>query len=94
MTALRTVILPIVRGGVLTTAALVFVLSLGFYVTPVLLGGLQSPFLATVISQQIFTLYDFPGASMTALVVLVIALCALGLALIAGGRDARRGVLR
>jgi ABC-type spermidine/putrescine transport system permease subunit I len=94
MTALRTVIFPIVRGGVLTTAALVFVLSLGFYVTPVLLGGLQSPFLATVISQQIFTLYDFPAASMTALVVLVIALLALGLALVAGGRDARRGVLR
>jgi ABC-type spermidine/putrescine transport system permease subunit I len=94
MTALRTVIFPIVRGGILTTAALIFVLSLGFYVTPVLLGGLQSPFLATVISQQIFTLYDFPGASMTALVVLVIALLALALALVAGGRDARRGVLR
>jgi ABC-type spermidine/putrescine transport system permease subunit I len=94
MTALRTVIFPIVRGGILTTAALVFVLALGFYVTPVLLGGLQSPFLATVISQQIFTLYDFPGASATALVVLVIALLALALALLGSGRESRKQVLR
>jgi len=94
MTALRTVIFPIVRGGMLTTAALIFVLSLGFYVTPVLLGGLRSPFLATVINQQIFTLYDFPGASATAIVVLLIALIALGAAILAGGRNAGRQMLR
>lgn len=93
-TALRTVIFPIVRGGVLMTFSLVFVLSLGFYVTPVMLGGLQSPFLATVISQQIFVLYDFPGASATALVVLLIALLVLALGLLLGGRSGGKQVLR
>lgn len=92
--ALRTVILPSVRSGLFVSGALIFVLSLGFYVTPVLLGGLQSPFLATVISQQIFTLYDFPGASATAVVVLVIALLALAAALLLGGRRSVSQVMR
>jgi putative spermidine/putrescine transport system permease protein len=94
MRALRTVILPSVRSGLFVSGALIFVLSLGFYVTPVLLGGLQSPFLATVISQQIFTLYDFPGASATAVVVLVIALVALAAAIVFGGRRSVSQVMR
>lgn len=88
-----TVALPLVRGGMIVTAALIFVLSLGFYVTPVLLGGLQSPFLATVINQQIFTLYDFPGASATAVVVLLVALLAMVLAFLLAGRSALKEVL-
>ncbi|WP_460834854.1 ABC transporter permease [Nocardioides hungaricus] len=89
--ALVTVVWPLVRGGVLVAAALVFVLSIGFYVTPILLGGLQTPFIATVISQQIFTLFDYPAAAATSAVVLVIALLVLALALmVAGGRAFRR----
>jgi ABC-type spermidine/putrescine transport system permease subunit I len=91
---LLTVVWPLVRAGVLVASALVFVLSIGFYVTPILLGGLQTPFIATVISQQIFSLFDYPGAAATSAVVLVIALLIVGTALaVAGGRTFRQ-VLR
>jgi len=93
MTALRTVIFPLVRGGIGVTLALVFVLSLGFYITPLLLGGLQSPFVATVINQQIFLLYDFPGAAANAVVVLVIAVIVMGIALVTAGAKTVRKVL-
>jgi ABC-type spermidine/putrescine transport system permease subunit I len=86
-----TVVWPLVRGGVLVASALVFVLSIGFYVTPILLGGLQTPFIATVISQQIFSLFDYPGAAATSAVILVIALVVVGLTLaLAGGKTFRR----
>ncbi len=89
--ALLTVVLPLVRGGVGVATALVFVLSIGFYVTPILLGGLRTPFIATVISQQIFVQYDYPGAAATATVLLVIALAVVVATLLfAGGRTFRR----
>lgn len=88
---LSTVVWPLVRSGVLVAAALVFVLSIGFYVTPILLGGLQTPFVATVINQQIFSLFDYPGAAATSAVILIIALVVVGLTLaVAGGRTFRR----
>jgi putative spermidine/putrescine transport system permease protein len=89
--ALWTVVLPLVRGGIGVAAALVFVLSIGYYVTPILLGGLQTPFMATVISQQIFIRYDYPGAAAAAGVLLVIALVVVAATLLlAGGRAFRR----
>lgn len=88
---LLTVVWPLVRGGVLVASALVFVLSIGFYVTPILLGGLQTPFVATVINQQIFSMFDYPGAAATSAVILVVALVVVGLTLaVAGGRTFRR----
>jgi ABC-type spermidine/putrescine transport system permease subunit I len=91
---LVTVVWPLVRGGVLVASALVFVLSIGFYVTPILLGGLQTPFIATVINQEIFSLLDYPAAAATSAVILLIALAVLGLALALGGGQTFRKVLR
>lgn len=88
---LTSVVLPLTRGGFLVASALIFVLSIGFYITPILLGGLQTPFVATVISQQIFILYDYPAAAATAAVTLVVALMVMGLALaFAGGRTFKK----
>ncbi|UED83937.1 ABC transporter permease [Streptomyces profundus] len=88
--ALATVAWPLARGGVAASMALVFVLSIGFYVTPILLGGAQTPFMATQISQQIFNLYDYPGAAASAAVLLLIAVTVVGgvLALV-GGRTVK-----
>jgi ABC-type spermidine/putrescine transport system permease subunit I len=94
MQIIWTVVLPLARGGILVAAALVFVLSIGFYVTPILLGGLQTPFIATVISQQIFMLFDYPGAAATSAVVLVIALAVVVLAIAIAGASTFRKVLR
>ncbi|GLU49091.1 ABC transporter permease [Nocardiopsis ansamitocini] len=88
---LATVVAPLVRGGVLVALALIFLLSIGFYVTPIMLGGLQTPFMATVINQQVFSLYDFPGAAASAAILLVIAFVVVATILaLAGGKTLRR----
>ncbi|MDT0268843.1 ABC transporter permease [Streptomyces sp. DSM 44915] len=88
--ALATVAFPLARGGVAASMALVFVLSIGFYVTPILLGGAQTPFMATQISQQIFNLYDYPGAAASAAVLLLIAVLVVGgVFALVGGRTVK-----
>jgi ABC-type spermidine/putrescine transport system permease subunit I len=91
---LRTVVFPLTRGAILVAGALTFVLSIGFYVTPILLGGLQTPFIATVISQQIFSLYDYPGAAATSAITMIIALVVFGAAMALAGARAVGRVLR
>jgi len=83
--ALLSVILPLGAPGILAAGALIFMLSIGFYVTPVMLGGADAPFLATLIQRQIFIMYDNQGASasgtiliVAAIVVLVAAVCVVG----------------
>jgi len=80
--ALISVILPLGAPGILATGALIFMLSIGFYVTPVMLGGAEAPFLASLIQRQIF---DNQGASASgtilifaAIVVLVAAFSVVG----------------
>jgi putative spermidine/putrescine transport system permease protein len=73
---LRRVILPQLRGALVAGALLVFMLSLGFYVTPAVLGGPGNLTIATVIDQQFNQAYDFGAASAmgAAVLVLMIAL--------------------
>jgi putative spermidine/putrescine transport system permease protein len=85
--ALRTVLLPLAMPGIVASSALVFAISVGFYVTPVLLGGGQAPFMASVISSNIFGYYDYGYASAASVVLLVVALIVLAAALAAVGRD-------
>jgi mannopine transport system permease protein len=89
--AVRTVLLPLALPGIVAAAALVFAISLGFYITPVLLGGAQTPFIASFIGDYIFTFFDFPVASAAAVILLVAALAVLAaaLALVGRGRLAR-----
>jgi mannopine transport system permease protein len=89
--AVRTVLLPLALPGIVAAAALVFAISLGFYITPVLLGGAQTPFIASFIGDYIFTFFDFPVASAAAVILLVAALVVLAaaLALVGRGRLAR-----
>ena len=83
--AARTVVLPLALPGIVAAIALVFAISLGFYVTPVLLGGAQTPFLASFISDYIFTFFDYPVASAASVILLVGAVATL-----AGALAARR----
>ncbi|MGP4110208.1 ABC transporter permease [Streptomyces sp. 4N509B] len=92
--AMASVVLPMARGGVATSMALVFVLSIGFYVTPIMLGGAQTPFMATLISQQIFNLYDYPGAAASAAVLLLIAVAVVGAVFATVGGRALKAALR
>jgi putative spermidine/putrescine transport system permease protein len=77
--AFRRIFLPLSMPGVVAGAVLVFVLSLGFYVTPELLGGGRTLLVSMLISRNI-QLYDHWGAASAISVVLlgtVLAILAL-----------------
>lgn len=64
--ALTSVLMPLAMPSVVATATLVFVVASGFYVTPTVLGGPGSPFVATLVDQQVNSLFDVPGAAAAA----------------------------
>jgi putative spermidine/putrescine transport system permease protein len=65
---------PLSRGGVVSGLILVFTLSLGFYVTPALLGSPQQSLVAQLLGQRTTQLLDFESASALGLLVLVVTL--------------------
>jgi putative spermidine/putrescine transport system permease protein len=77
--AFRRVVLPLSLPAVISTATLVFVLSLGFYVTPILLGSTENPFVANRVANHVFVFFDLPRAAATGVVLLVAALVSVGL---------------
>src|SRR3569833_983496 len=62
VSAFRKVYIPLSLSGVVAGASLVFVLALGYYVTPALLGSPQSALLAQVNTPQARELHDIRGA--------------------------------
>ena len=69
----RRIFLPLSLPGIAAGCLLVFILSLGFYITPALLGGQRDIMVSMLIQQQISQLNWGFGAAL-ALVLLVIAL--------------------
>jgi putative spermidine/putrescine transport system permease protein len=84
-TAFRKVFFPLSRVGVYTGCLLVFVLSLGFYITPALLGGPDTTMISQVIAEQVSRRGEFGRGSALALVLLVMTMILVGL----GARLAR-----
>lgn len=68
------VVFPLSLPGVFAGCLIVFVMSLGFYVTPALLGGPQTLMIATLIGQQASELLNWPFAGAISLVLLVLSL--------------------
>lgn len=85
--------LPNVMPGLAAAAAIVFAISIGFYITPVLLGGAQVPFMASVIGDDIFSFFNYPRAAASSVVLLVTALVVLLVTLRAVGARALKGGL-
>lgn len=61
--ALFDVVLPLAVPGILATIIINYVIAIGFYLTPVLLGGATQPFTASLIQEDLFSFSDFAGAS-------------------------------
>jgi putative spermidine/putrescine transport system permease protein len=78
-TAFRKVFLPLSRAGVYTGCLLVFVLSLGFYITPALLGSPDTTMISEVIADQVQRRGEFGRGSALALVLLVLTLVLIAL---------------
>ncbi|MBS1871021.1 MAG: ABC transporter permease [Actinobacteria bacterium] len=75
--ALRTVFLPLARPGLVNGGSLVFVIALGFFVTPALLGGAQQTMLSQLIAQAVQQFGDFGAAAATGFLLLVASLALL-----------------
>jgi putative spermidine/putrescine transport system permease protein len=78
--AIASVVVPLALPSVLASGAIVFVVSVGFYITPILLGGPQAQFVATLVDRQIFNLYDFPAGAATSAVLFIAAIAVIGMA--------------
>ena len=84
---------PLSRGGVVAGLILVFTLSLGFYVTPALLGSPQQSLIAQLLAQRTTQLLDFAGAGALGMLVLVVTLVLVAWANRIGGSVSAIGVV-
>jgi putative spermidine/putrescine transport system permease protein len=78
LTIFRRVFVPLTLPGVLAGCLLVFVLSVGFYITPAILGG-RIAFFSMLIVAQISKLLDFGFGSTLGVVLLAVVLAILGI---------------
>ncbi len=76
---LRHIILPLSLPGVAAGTVLVFVISLGYFITPMLLGGPTTMMIASLIGQQATKLLDWPMASAIAAVLLFVTVAIMAL---------------
>jgi putative spermidine/putrescine transport system permease protein len=74
----RHVVLPLAAPGIVNGLTLVFVLCLGFYVTPVLIGSPREQMIAGVIGHQVEEFLAFGEASALSVVLLASTMLVLG----------------
>jgi putative spermidine/putrescine transport system permease protein len=67
------VVLPLSVPGIVAGSTIVFLLSTGAIITPLLLGGPRNGMLSTQIYQDVFQLFDFPKAGAMAFMLMAIA---------------------
>lgn len=72
--AFRYVVWPLSLPGVAAGLVMVFLISLGFFITPALVGGAQSMMVATLVSQELTTNFNWGFASAIATALLLVAL--------------------
>ena len=84
---------PLSRTGVVSGLILVFTLSLGFYVTPALLGSPQQSLIAQLLAQRTTQLLDFAGAGALGILVLTVTLVLVAWANRLGGTISAIGVV-
>ncbi|SNR62136.1 ABC transporter permease [Paracoccus sediminis] len=87
--ALRRVLLPLAAPGIASGALMVFVMSLGYFVTPALLGGTSNMMVAELIVQQVQSLVNWGMGGAAAFVLLVITLAIYAVQLRVFGTEVR-----
>jgi ABC-type spermidine/putrescine transport system permease subunit I len=71
---LARIVLPLTAGGIAAGCVLVFVLSLGFFITPALLGGGRVVMIGVMIQQQVSELLDWNFAAALSALLLAISI--------------------
>ena len=88
---LRRVILPIVKPGIIAGSILVFVPSLGAYVTPRILGGGKNMMIGNFIELQFLQGKNWPLGAALSVTLLIIVMAALLLYVRVANRDGGQG---
>ena len=88
--ALVQIVLPLAAPGILATLIVNYVIAIGFFLTPVLLGGATAPFTASVIQQDLNTYSDLKDASIGGLLLLVGGIAAITLGYFLVGKERLR----
>ncbi|WP_367145786.1 ABC transporter permease subunit [Mesorhizobium sp.] len=78
-TAFWRVFFPLSMPGVRSGCLLVFVICLGFYITPAALGGLGDAMLSTFIASQVQTSFDMARVAASAFILLAVAIVVLSM---------------
>ncbi|ESR23750.1 ABC transporter, membrane spanning protein [Lutibaculum baratangense AMV1] len=93
--AFRRVLVPLVMPGIMAGGLMVFVMSLGYFVTPALLGGTSNMMLAQLIAQLVQSLLNWGlgGAAAFVLLVVTLAIYALQIRLLDTRRLATQGAV-
>jgi spermidine/putrescine transport system permease protein len=84
--AFRRVLLPLTMPGVIAGSILVFIPSLGAFVTPDLLGGAKTVMIGNLIQSQFLTVRDWPFGSAISMVLMALVLIATLIYFRKGGR--------
>jgi putative spermidine/putrescine transport system permease protein len=80
LSAFLTVYLPLSLPGIYAGAMIVFILALGFYITPALLGGPRSTMLSTLVQNQVLSLLQWGRGGAMGVVLLLATFLLLALA--------------
>lgn len=81
------VLLPLTMPGIVAAAIIVFIPSLGAYVTPDLLGGGKVSLLGNLLQQQFMTARDWPFGSAIGFIMMALMLLAVMIYFRVGGRE-------
>lgn len=85
--ALASTVLPLSIPSLLASFTVVYIISVGFFLTPVLLGGATAPFTSSLIASDVFEFYDVTSAAVSALILLVASLVVVGITYAIVGRE-------
>ena len=75
--AIRTVVLPLSAGGIFSGSIIVFIYTIGFFITPAVLGGGKVNPLSTRIERTLSTFQEWGSASVLGILLLVL-MCLIG----------------
>ncbi|MFH8498575.1 ABC transporter permease [Streptomyces coeruleorubidus] len=77
VTIFRRIYLPLVAPGLASAGLLSFILSLGYYITPALMGGPNQTMIATLINQQVTKENQWNGAAAQGVILLLLTFAGL-----------------
>ncbi|MFH8658273.1 ABC transporter permease [Streptomyces afghaniensis] len=90
VTIFRRIYLPLVTPGLASAGLLSFILSLGYYITPALMGGPKQTMIATLINQQVTKENQWNGAAAQGVILLLLTLAGLLLVKVVSSLGASR----